>query len=108
METAVAQILQCLSTNWKTGVRSPAEAKDYSSSLCVQNSSEAHPASYPMGTRGRSPKGKALLGVTLNGCNMLFCRYKSRRVAVSKHRTAINARVMYNNFYQCLPFHDSV
>jgi hypothetical protein len=26
------------------------EAKDISSSLCVQTGSEAHPASYPMGT----------------------------------------------------------
>jgi hypothetical protein len=30
----------------------PAEAKDFSSSLCVQTSSEAHPAAYPMGTGG--------------------------------------------------------
>jgi hypothetical protein len=34
------------------GVRSPAEAGDFSSSLFVQTSSEAHPASYPMGTGG--------------------------------------------------------
>jgi hypothetical protein len=33
-----------------TGVRNPAEANYFSSSLCVQTSSEAHPASYPMGT----------------------------------------------------------
>jgi hypothetical protein len=34
----------------------PAEENDFSSSLCVQTSSEAHPASYPMSTgvkRGR-------------------------------------------------------
>jgi hypothetical protein len=36
--------------NRETGVRSPAEAKDFSSILCVQTSSEAHPASYPMGS----------------------------------------------------------
>jgi hypothetical protein len=35
----------------------PAQAEDFSSSLCVQNSSEAHPASYPMG------KGSPFLGV---------------------------------------------
>jgi hypothetical protein len=29
------------------GVRSPAEAEDFSSSFCVQTSSEAHPASCP-------------------------------------------------------------
>jgi hypothetical protein len=34
------------------GVRSSAEAKDFSSSLCVQTGSEAHPASCPMGTGG--------------------------------------------------------
>jgi hypothetical protein len=37
-----------------TVVRSPAEAKDFSSSLCVQTSSEAHPASYPKGTGGKA------------------------------------------------------
>jgi hypothetical protein len=41
------------------GVRSPAEAKDISSSLCVQTSSEAHPASCTMGTGGPFPGGKA-------------------------------------------------
>jgi hypothetical protein len=35
-----------------TAVRSPAEAHDFSSSLCVQTSCEVHPASYPMGTGG--------------------------------------------------------
>jgi hypothetical protein len=35
-----------------TGVRPPSEAKDFSSSLCVHTSSEAHPASYPMITGG--------------------------------------------------------
>jgi hypothetical protein len=32
-----------------TGVSSPAEANDFSSRLCVQTSSEAHPASCPVG-----------------------------------------------------------
>jgi hypothetical protein len=31
-------------------VQSPAEAKDFSSTLCVQTGSEVHPASYPMDT----------------------------------------------------------
>jgi hypothetical protein len=31
------------------GVRSPTGAKDFSSSLCVQTGSGAHPASYTMG-----------------------------------------------------------
>jgi hypothetical protein len=39
-----------MTTDWTNGVRSPAEAKDFSSNLCVQTSSEAHPASCAMGT----------------------------------------------------------
>jgi hypothetical protein len=38
------------------GVRSPAGAKDFSSILCVQTGSEAHPASSPF------PGGKARPG----------------------------------------------
>jgi hypothetical protein len=45
----VAQSVQCLTTDWTTGVRSPSEAKNFISSLCVQTNSEAHPTSYPMG-----------------------------------------------------------
>jgi hypothetical protein len=43
-------------------VRSPAEVKDFSSSLCVQTGSGAHPASYTMGTGGLFPGGKARPG----------------------------------------------
>jgi hypothetical protein len=44
------------------GVRSPTGAEDFSSSPCVQTGSGAHPASYPMGTRGPFPGGKARPG----------------------------------------------
>jgi hypothetical protein len=44
------------------GVRSPAGAKDFSSSLCVQTDSGAHPASCAMGTAGPFPGGKARPG----------------------------------------------
>jgi hypothetical protein len=44
------------------GVRSPAGAKDFSSNLCVQTGSGAHPASSPMGTGGTFPGGKARRG----------------------------------------------
>jgi hypothetical protein len=44
------------------GVRSPAGAKAFSSSLCVQTGSEAHPASCTMGTGGPFAGGKARLG----------------------------------------------
>jgi hypothetical protein len=40
-------------------VRFPAGAGNFSLHHCVQIDSEAHPASYPMGTRGFSPGGKA-------------------------------------------------
>jgi hypothetical protein len=41
------------------GVRSPAGAKDFSSNLCVQTGSGAHPASCTMGTGGPFPGGKS-------------------------------------------------
>jgi hypothetical protein len=44
------------------GVRSPTGAKDFSSSLCVQTGSEAHPASCTMGTGGPFPGGKSAAG----------------------------------------------
>jgi hypothetical protein len=39
-------------------VRSPAELKHFSSSLCVQTGSGVQPASCPMGTEGPSPGAK--------------------------------------------------
>jgi hypothetical protein len=44
------------------GVRSPAGAKDFSSTLCVQTGSGTHPASCTMGTGGPFPGGKARPG----------------------------------------------
>jgi hypothetical protein len=44
------------------GVRSPAGAKDFSSILCVQTGSGAHPASSPMGTGGPFPGSKTRPG----------------------------------------------
>jgi hypothetical protein len=44
------------------GVRSLAGAKDFSSNLCVQTGSGAHPASCTMGTGGPFPGGKARPG----------------------------------------------
>jgi hypothetical protein len=48
--------------NRAIGVRSPAGAKDFSSGLCVQTGSGAHPASCTMGTGGPFPGGKARPG----------------------------------------------
>jgi hypothetical protein len=42
------------------GVRTPAGAKDFSSILCVQTGSGAHPATCSMGTGGPFPGGKAV------------------------------------------------
>jgi hypothetical protein len=47
--------------DWAIEVRSPTGA-DFSSSPCVQTGSGAHPASYPMGTGGSFPGGKARPG----------------------------------------------
>jgi hypothetical protein len=44
------------------GVRSPVGSKDFSSSLCVQTGSGAHPASCTMGTGGPFSGGKARPG----------------------------------------------
>jgi hypothetical protein len=43
-------------------VRSPAGEKDFSSNLCVQTGSGAHPAFCTMGTGGPFPGGKARPG----------------------------------------------
>jgi hypothetical protein len=45
-----------------TGVRSPGEANDFSCSLCVQTSSETHPASCPMSIGCHFPGDKARPG----------------------------------------------
>jgi hypothetical protein len=55
---AVAQSVWCLTTGWTIRVRSPAGIEDFSSSLCVQTGSGAHPASYPVGTGSPFPGGK--------------------------------------------------
>jgi hypothetical protein len=52
--------------DWAIEVQSLAEARDFSSNLCVQPSSGAHPASYTMGTGGPFPRGKARPGHDTN------------------------------------------
>jgi hypothetical protein len=58
----VAQSVQCLTTDWTAGVQSPTEAEDFSSSLCFQTGSGAHPAYYTIGTGGSFPRGKTWPG----------------------------------------------
>jgi hypothetical protein len=48
--------------NRAIGVRSPAGAEDFSSSLCVQTGSGAHPASCAIVTGGPNPGAKARPG----------------------------------------------
>jgi hypothetical protein len=59
-----------------TEVRSPAEEKGFSSILCVQTGSGAHPASCTMGTRVLSPAGR---DVTLTTHPHLVPTYKMSR-----------------------------
>jgi hypothetical protein len=65
----VSRVAQSVSGYWlddrEIEVRSPAEAKDFSSNLCVQTGSGAHPAYCTMGTGILSPEVKRGRGVTL-------------------------------------------
>jgi hypothetical protein len=54
--------LRSMSKDSTAGVRSPTEAEDFSSNLCVQTGSGAHPASCTVGTGGSFPGGKARPG----------------------------------------------
>jgi hypothetical protein len=58
LEAGAAQSVQCVTTDWTTGVRSPTGTEDFSSSPCVQTGSGAHPASYPVGTGGKARPGR--------------------------------------------------
>jgi hypothetical protein len=61
----VAHSVQCLATGWTTGrsrFDSRQRLKDFSSSLCVQTGSVAHPASCTMGTEGPFPGAEARPG----------------------------------------------
>jgi hypothetical protein len=59
---AATEVVVSLTTGWTTGVRYPTGAEDFSSSLCVQTGSGAHPASCTMNTEGPFPGGKAQPG----------------------------------------------
>jgi hypothetical protein len=58
----VAQSVQRLTTDRTAAVRSPTGAEEFSSNLCVQTGSGAHPASCTVGTGGFFPGGKARPG----------------------------------------------
>jgi hypothetical protein len=74
------------------GIRSPAGEKNFSSILCVQTGSEAHPASYTMGTGGLFPGAKRGWGVTLTTHPYLMPRSRMSRSYTSspyKRRHAV-------------------
>jgi hypothetical protein len=73
------QSLQCLATDWKTRVLSSSGGKDFSSSFCVQSSSESHPASYQMNTGVLSRGLKRGRGVTLTTHRHLVPRSRMSR-----------------------------
>jgi hypothetical protein len=63
--SGVAQSVQCLAMGWTTGPSrfDPRQRrKGFSSSLCVQTGSGAHPGSCTMGTEGPFPGAKAWPG----------------------------------------------
>jgi hypothetical protein len=45
LSARATQSVQCLNVDWMAKVQSPAEATNFSSSLCTQTTSVAHPAS---------------------------------------------------------------
>jgi hypothetical protein len=61
----------------------PAEIKDFSSNLCVQTSSEAHPASYRIGIGGHFPGIKRGRGVRLTTQSHLALRSRMSRIYAS-------------------------
>jgi hypothetical protein len=83
-------------------VRSPAEVRDFSFNLYVQTSSEAHPASCPMGIGGPFPGVKRGRGVTLTTHPHLMPRpWKSRSYTFSPHCASIG--LLWNCFYNSHP-----
>jgi hypothetical protein len=73
------------------GVRSPAGAKDFSSNLCVQTGSEAHPASCAMGTGGVLSPGQRGRDVTLTTHPHLVPRSRMSRSYTSSPPSATMA-----------------
>jgi hypothetical protein len=58
-DSSVSTVLDYWLDNRGSRVRFPVEALNVSLHHRLRNGSEAHPASYPMGTRGSFPGGKA-------------------------------------------------
>jgi hypothetical protein len=57
-EIYVVQSVCYLSTDWTIGILSQTEEEDFSSNLCVQTGSGAHPASCTVGTGVKARPGR--------------------------------------------------
>jgi hypothetical protein len=77
--TRLAQSVQCLTTYWTAGVRSPTETEDFSSNPCVQTGSGAHQASCTVGTGALSAGVKGGRGVMLTAHPLLVPRLRKSR-----------------------------
>jgi hypothetical protein len=84
------------SEDWTTGVQSPAEVKDFSFSLCVKTSSDAHPATYAMGNKG------PILGVKHGwGCD---ANHSSHLVSSSRMRSYTSSPPIWWYWHRITPF----
>jgi hypothetical protein len=72
------------------GVRSSAEAEDFSSSLCVQTGCGAQPASYQMSAGGPFPGGKERPGRDAD-----HSPYIVLRLRISRSYTSSNPKRLY-------------
>jgi hypothetical protein len=79
-------------------VRFRAEAKDFSSTLCIQTGSGTHPASCTMDTGGPFPGGKRGQGVTLT-THPIYCRGREWVGATLPLSHASSWRVMQQQKY---------
>jgi hypothetical protein len=73
--------------------------KDFSSNLCVQTGSGAHPTSCPMGTGGPFPEVKSGQGVTLI-THPIYCRGQewvgvTRRLPLRLHRCIVGLLYLF-------------
>jgi hypothetical protein len=74
--------------NRAIGIRSPAEAKNVSSNLCVQTGSAAHPTTSTMGTGGPFPGGKERPGRDADHSPPSSAEVKNDRSYTSSHPSA--------------------
>jgi hypothetical protein len=77
----------------------PTGAVDFSSSRCVQTGSGAHPASYPMGTGGSFPGGKARPGRDADHSPHLVPRLSMSRSYTSSPPMACSGTALLFFFY---------